>query len=195
MFFQFPSAYIWHRTLPNHEEIKARVLPKIISEAEQNQSESAYKWSDDCPSTVVTSYRNKDRIFEVFQLEDLQHIALESLGEFIRSGELRNAVFADNYTLKAFWWNRYCEGSIAPPHVHSCGISGVYFLEQTGESPLHFMDVNPHATDSERPSLTFSPQVGEGSVLLFPGTLTHWVAPASGPRTTVSFNLHPELTS
>ena len=190
MFFQFPSAYIWHRTLPNHEEIKARVLPKIIEEAERNESNPDYKWSPASSSTVVTNYEWRGSS-SVFTEADIHHITLESVALFAQSGDLRNANFPNAYTIKAFWWNRYRDGSTAPPHAHACGVSGVYFLEQTGECPLEFMDINAHSPDPEAPSTTFSPQVPEGSVLLFPGTLTHWVREVAGPRTTVSFNLWP----
>jgi hypothetical protein len=195
MIYQFPSAYVWSRALPGHEEIKARVLPKIIEEAEQNASNPGYKWSEKEPSQVITTYDRTERVYETFTTQDFYDIAMDSLELFLNSGDLKNAFFSPKYVLSSFWWNRYPEGSTAPPHTHSCGVSGVYFLEQKGPCPLHFMDVNVHSPDPETPSVTHSPEVTEGSVLLFPGSLMHWVEPTTGARTTVSFNFAPVAKS
>ena len=188
--YRFPGAYVWQRKLPNHEEIKARVLPKILAAAEANEDNVDFKWSLEDSSTVVTNYvQERTSPWAYFTPEDVQEIALGSAYEFAASNSIPDAEFPDGFVIRTFWWNRYLPGATAPPHVHSGCISGVYLLEQTERCPLEFFDLNMYSPDPEKPSTNYWPEVEEGTVLLFPGTLTHWVRPATAPRTTVSFNL------
>ena len=188
--FRFPGAFVWQYKLPNHGELKTRVLPKIIEEAEANSSNPDYKWSLSEPSSLVTNYGpSSSNPFEIFTAEDIRHIALGSAQAMFDSEETGWATFAPTYIIKGFWWNRYTQGSTAPPHAHSAGIAGVYLLEQAERCPLEFMDLNAHSPDHENQTTYHWPEAEEGTVLLFPGSLTHWVRPTVGPRTTVSFNL------
>jgi hypothetical protein len=194
--YQFPGPYVWKRKFPGHEELKARVLPKILAAAEANAGNLSFRWDNKGDSTILTNYFTESvNPWGYFEKGDIVAIALESAREFEKSSELPGASFPKDYAIKGFWWNRYVEGSLAPPHVHSPGISGVYILEQTGRCPLEFMHVNHYAADSEEPNVYYTPDAEEGDILLFPGTLPHWVRPAQSPRTTVSFNLRGQLTN
>jgi len=190
--FQFPAAYVWQRELPNHSEIKARVLPKIIATADKNEDSPDFKWKIDAHSSVITNFA-AERLnpWEYFTYDDVTEIAFRSAELFKKSNAVPNNNFPNSFELKAFWWNRYKPGSTAPPHIHSGCISGIYLLEQTGECPLEFFASNPYSPDPEDSSTYFRPKVEEGFVLLFPGTLTHWVNPSPSLRTTISFNLAP----
>lgn len=190
--FNFPGAYVWARKLPNHAEIKSRALPKIIATAEKNEKNPDFKWRIDTHSSVITNFA-PERLnpWEYFTPEDVTEIAFVSAQIFKESNSVPNIKFPDSFTLKAFWWNRYKPGSTAPPHIHSGCISGVYLLEQTGECPLEFFANDIFSPDPEDSGTSFRPKAEEGTILLFPGTLTHWVNPTASARTTISFNLAP----
>jgi len=190
--FQFPGAYVWQRKLPNHDEIKSRVLPKIIAAADKNGENPDFKWKVDTHSSVITNFA-QERLnpWEYFTPEDVTEIAFGSADLFKESNAVPNSKFPDSFRCRAFWWNRYNPGSTAPPHIYSGCISGVYLLEQTGECPLEFFAGNPYSPDPDDSGNYFQPKVEEGTILLFPGTLTHWVNPSPFLRTTVSFNLGP----
>ena len=188
--FQFPGAYVWERKLPNHQEIKSRVLPKIIAAANKNEDNPDFKWKVDTHSSVVTNFALERLIpWEYFTQDDVVEIAIRSAEIFKENNPIPNNKFPDSFKLKAFWWNRYKPGSTAPPHIHSGGISGVYLLEQIGNCPLEFFASNPYSPDPEESGTYFEPKAEEGTILLFPGTLTHWVNPSPFLRTTISFNL------
>lgn len=186
--FRFPGAYVWECTLPNHEDIKARILPKIIEEAEEHVEDEDYKWSPEVSTSVITNFGGgRFDPLRLFTKEDIASIALKPTRELMDQAGI--GTFAKDYDLRAFWWNRYGKGSTAPPHVHAAGISGVYLLEQTERCPLEFQTLNPYTPNPDHPAVNYRPEAEEGTVLLFPGSLLHWVYPTVGPRTTVSFNL------
>ena len=109
--FQFPGAYVWERKLPNHEEIKSRVLPKIIAAADKNEDNPDFKWKVNTHSSVVTNF-SSERLnpWEYFTYDDVVEITFRSAELFRESNAVPNSKFPDEFKLKAFGSNRYKPG-------------------------------------------------------------------------------------
>ena len=102
--------------------------------------------------------------------------------------------------MTGMWGNYLRPGQTHPPHTHSNNIlSGVYYIEtEKGSSPIQFFDPRPiahHMKPVIKPNwqnasmLQFDAE--EGSGLIFPAWLQHWVPPTQTDRVSVSWNILP----
>ena len=104
----------------------------------------------------------------------------------------------DKLEMTGMWGNYLRPGQTHPPHTHSNNIlSGVYYIEtKKGSSPIQFFDPRPvahHMKPVNRPNwqngsmLQFDSEEGTG--LIFPSWLQHWVPPTQTDRVSVSWNI------
>ena len=104
----------------------------------------------------------------------------------------------DKLEMTGMWGNYLRPGQTHPPHTHSNNIlSGVYYIEtEKGSSPIQFFDPRPvahHMKPVNRPNwqnagmLQFDSEEGTG--LIFPSWLQHWVPPTQTDRVSVSWNI------
>ena len=104
----------------------------------------------------------------------------------------------DKLEMTGMWGNYLRPGQTHPPHTHSNNIlSGVYYIEtEKGSSPIQFFDPRPvahHMKPVNRPNwqngsmLQFDSEQGTG--LIFPSWLQHWVPPTQTDRVSVSWNI------
>jgi hypothetical protein len=188
--YRFPGAFVFRCRNPHHDALKAELLPKIIKKAEEVKDDPQWEWYEDSRSSMRTSYiLETQNPWNIFSVENIQQIALDSTTQLLESGQNFGSV-PDTFSVKGIWWNRYPAGSSAPPHTHSGALSGVYILEQNEPCPLSFYHSNPFGLNHDGGvGEEFRSNAEEGDVLLFPPTLLHWVRPTLDWRTTISFNL------
>jgi len=102
--------------------------------------------------------------------------------------------------MTGMWGNFLKSGQTHPPHTHSNNVlSGVYYIEsKKGASPIQFFDPRPaahHMKPLNRPNWENAGMVQfdaeEGSGLIFPSWLQHWVPPTLTDRVSVSWNILP----
>jgi len=104
----------------------------------------------------------------------------------------------DKLEMTGMWGNYLQPGQTHPPHTHSNNIlSGVYYIEtEKGPSPIQFFDPRPvahHMKPVNTPNwqnaamLQFDAEQGTG--LIFPSWLQHWVPPTKTDRISVSWNI------
>jgi len=109
----------------------------------------------------------------------------------------------DKLEMTGMWGNWLKDGQSHPPHTHSNNVlSGVYYIESQKESsPIQFFDPRPiahHMKPVNTPNwqnagmLQFDAE--EGSGLIFPSWLQHWVPPTKTDRISVSWNILPRGT-
>jgi len=113
-------------------------------------------------------------------------------------------IIARKVKLLDLWMNTQLSGEINPPHVHSCDVSFVYYLnvpssliqehkEYIGTSPgpgaITFQYGEPSNGGWARIAHSFIPEVGQ--LFIFPAQLQHFVQPfySGGERISVSGNM------
>jgi hypothetical protein len=192
-FYQFPSPFVFHTKVKGHDQIKSTTLHKIIAISDTKLDDPLYKWSPSFSSEMITNYNFKDYSFLtediirnviVHPLEELKSYLLDNHLDVYHSRVI-NDLFNDNSEpqLAHMWWNVYKKADYCPVHDHSGCLSGVYILHQDELSPLHFNHTN------ELGATSYCPSVSEGSVVLFPSSLAHFLCPVQTHRITISFNL------
>ena len=104
----------------------------------------------------------------------------------------------DNIEITNMWSNHMYSGDAHPPHTHSNNfLSGVYYLQSSADSsPIHFFD--PRAQSSilvprrekvnRYNSNMLSFIASQGTGLIFPSWLQHWVPPTQCKRGRISLS-------
>jgi hypothetical protein len=170
--------------LPNHSQIKERYLPPIKKFYNQHRDDKKYNWSAASVSNMKTSFRIDNNAF--FDADFCNQVIYSSLDEFMKIHP-----FYSNKNIKSrvqdIWWNCYNHGDCVDFHSHGLptSISGLYILESSEKNPTTFVSSNGFY-DNE---LHRTDYAVEGSILLFPSSLRHYVPMVQNERTTVSFNI------
>ena len=103
----------------------------------------------------------------------------------------------DKIEITNMWANKMQSGDVHPPHTHSNNfLSGVYYLKSNNTAPIQFFDPRPSASvlqPRNTPNQYNSSMVKfdsiEGSGLIFPSWLQHWVPSPQEQRISVSWNI------
>ena len=103
----------------------------------------------------------------------------------------------DKIEITNMWANKMQNGDVHPPHTHSNNfLSGVYYLKSNNTAPIQFFDPRPSASvlqPRNTPNQYNSSMVRfdsiEGSGLIFPSWLQHWVPSPQEQRISVSWNI------
>jgi len=120
-------------------------------------------------------------------LDDFMQIIEEELSSFV-------SVHQQSFMLQNVWAQRYKTENFMRVHTHgSIGFSAVLFAEfdvEEHSATTFFGPVKNPLTDIDQ---TYTPAVTEGTLILFPKYLLHYVSPntSTKDRTIFSFNLEP----
>ena len=102
----------------------------------------------------------------------------------------------DKLEFTGMWANKLEKGDVHPPHTHSNNLlSGVYYLQ--GGSQIHFFDPRPQAwvlqPNTTGDNFHNTGMVGfnadNGTGLIFPSWLQHWVTKTDKTRISISWNI------
>ena len=100
--------------------------------------------------------------------------------------------------ITGMWGNKMKQGENHPPHTHSNNfLSGVDYLRTTkASSPIQFFDPKQQRTVLQpkgKPNWNTGSMIQfdafEGTGLIFPAWLMHWVPPTQSERTSISWNV------
>jgi len=192
-----PGAYIYHGAALNHATHKEMLLPKILSEYEQNKDNEDYLWIPEAQSKVKTNFSNADS--NLLTQDQYHDIVWNAVNEFIdiiydkNSPVIPSPDRPKDSNILGLWWNVYHQGDYVESHSHrSEGVSGVYFLELTETNSTTFVYDNHYTLSHKISSWTTkytANYVKEGDVLLFPSTLNHYVNPVVNRKVSISFNI------
>jgi hypothetical protein len=177
----FPAPFIFFYEVPNHEEIKARILEKI------QDGESLKRSSNlESNSNVNTSYWDEDLTRWLGSSDFLKDIVWEPLDALLETEAVPKTPKVS--TLRDIWVNQFEAGSWHGTHIHSTSdFSGIYVVSLEGENPTSF--ISPGDGSSLFFSVKETKEVKEGTVMLFPSRLLHQVNPAQGPRISIAYNV------
>jgi hypothetical protein len=188
-FFFFPSPYVYHYTVPNHEELKQHFKPKLEKFYVDHRLDSQFRWTtDNTAPKMVTNYKFAQSHVAWYTKEHVNAIVWTPLNLLLNElGVPSNS----KCRISEFWWNVYQKGDSAPFHNHgSDGISGIYLLELNEPNKTVFAHHNSAMVTRGHNAMTYyTKHVKEGTVMLFPSQLDHYVESADAQRMTISFNV------
>ena len=191
MLYNFPSQFIYWEELPEHTDLRDELLEFINNDNAWNGDMYRERASQYWGSTLTTSY---------FRTQPLEFVTQEMYDQIVwcpfqrMYEEMETLPRAEQNYLAEFWYNQYNIGEHQEVHNHIKGnnatISGIYILESEAPSPLTFFNPNhPIAYQSGTTHSFDTKDLMEGTVILFPSCLLHYVKPAQSKRTTISFNI------
>ena len=195
MLFEFPSPILYWEELPEHNSIKEELFEDIMFDSEGNGESYRRKLGWNCD---VTSSYFRDNPLEFITQDHFDTIVWRPLNRFLEEVPERQRLFIPQLELIQFWYNTYEAGQYQEVHDHNGQnsiFSGIYILDMSAdqENTTSFVHSAPRWCGSGGTYGHATKEIGEGTVMLFPSDLQHYVNPAKGNRTTISFNIGAKL--
>ena len=186
MFQKFPSKFIFWTEIENHDLFKQKYLTKIKSECELNR-ESYIVPNWDCEVYSSINHLNSFLYDEEF----LNEIVWKPMDKMLQEAEF--SAYPKSSQVSHIWFNVYEKGFFQETHVHTgenSSFSGIYIIELNEPNTTAFVvnDQIPYLSGKIRTN-----NIKEGSVIIFPSSLDHYVNPCKENRTTISFNISSEF--
>lgn len=197
----FPGPFVFHTPISNHEEIKKRFLPQIDGLIkEKSELFGSDNWKCDCKTSFFSkensnSFLNDTELLKSIVWDPLDQMLSESItiNGGLNTQQIRYQ--PSKSSLIHLWFNQYQKGQFQEPHDHAEGVfknerstfSGIYLLELNETNTTTFMAKvgNPHYSFQ-----FFTDHLTEGTVIIFPSSLTHYVNPVKTRKTSISFNIY-----
>ena len=185
MLIQCKSPFLFYCNIPNHSKIKEQYYPLILE---------SFKKIDDIPPTgwncnVKTTFNH-----HVPFLKDqclLDNIVWDPMDQMLKEVDLTS--YPTGSRVNEIWANLYEKTNFQEVHNHInvrslVHFSGIYIIDQKGKNQTSFVhhDVGYLDTIINTKNLD---DIREGTVMIFPSHLLHYVNPVDEPRCTISFNI------
>lgn len=185
MHYQFPGPFIFYKEIDNHQEIKKKYLPIILEDIKLNKHKYKRKdWNCD----VYTSLGHKiDFLFDDMITDN---VIWKPFDECISNVHLTKTPYESK--ICDLWYNYYTEGFFQECHVHEfSSFSGIYILSLDEVNTTSFYNKSQHYSSGTYTTKSMK----EGTVIIFPSDLVHYVNPVKKDRTTISFNIQTTFTN
>jgi hypothetical protein len=180
MFHIFPGPFVFSTEVKNHKNIKDEYLPKILRDLEDNKSKYMV------PNWNCKVYSTYDNIIDIHFDEDFtEEVIWNPLDECFENIEFLNS--PKDSIITQFWYNYYEDGFFQEVHTHgTSSFSGIYILSLEEKNTTIFKNVNQPIYFN---SIYKTEHLKEGTVIIFPSSLNHYVNPVKGNKITISFNI------
>ena len=206
-FISIISQFLYYRTIPEHEDIKKKLMPKILEQEEK------FKNNKQKLQNAYTSYFNdKDWREHNSFLGDpsvVNPIILQTIDEVINhmiSNNILPIPPYKEYFISNAWYTRYNTGGNFDYHSHGhsqyvrdrqvayTAFSIIYILsDQNDANSTIFMNHDRNYLSIDDVAVidtTDYSDIKEGTVIIFPSNFYHKVKPIKIPnRITVSYNI------
>jgi len=199
MFHIFPTKFVYWEKIKNHIEIKEKYSKIIDQDLDKNVEiyKDNFRWDCRCNS----SFFQKTNGLDLFQTDFLNSVIWGPMDNMLKDlGVSINLPSPKNSNVTKIWYNKYEVGDWQEIHDHKTNshtvtYSGIYILELNEMNPTSFVDTNKIESWNmdENISSFYTKDIVEGSVILFPSELMHYVNPCKNSRTTISFNIFSEF--
>lgn len=187
----FYNEFVFSTQVKNHKAIKETLLPLIVENLENTKNKQLGNWFCDVNTEFFDAGQSVTKYLNLITSEI--YPALDLLFQ-----ELPNLQRPKTSTVSHIWYNHYATGGTQEVHTHTKSkghppaLSGVYLLELTEPNPLVFFSPaaasNPFVKEALKTEFA-----KEGTLLLFPSSMPHYVLPCTSKRTTVAFNIRCEF--
>lgn len=184
MFFVFPDIFVyWTELDPEvHSQLKAQLLPRINELEEEYRSNNVVRAWDSKLSTSMG--HSLDFLTTEFVLNS---VVWEPMQAMLSEDNSNIYMPPTSSTLEGIWFNVNNPGEFQEVHMHCpASYSGIYLLDCDEPNPTSF-----YVPLGRRESkTTFTTEfMKEGTVILFPSDMLHYVKPCVKRRVTIAFNL------
>lgn len=201
-FISIISQFLYYRTLPEHEEIKKQLMPKILEQEEK------FKNNNIGIENAYTSYSiDKDWCENNSLLTEpsvVKPVVLQTIGEVVnhmKNNDLYPIPPYKEYFISNAWYTRYNTGGSFEYHQHGHSqsiFSIIYILndQNVGNSTIFMNHDKNYLSMSEDIGIDTADysDIKEGTVIIFPSNFYHKVKPIKIPnRITVSYNIYGVL--
>jgi len=180
----FKPPFIFWTEIPNHKQIKEKYLPQIKKSFEENkESMVVSRWNcEDSYSSidVSTPFLRENEFVDSVIWDPLDQMLSEvDICQYPIESDLSN-----------IWFNYYVKSGYQEVHIHDGAnfpsFSGIYLMDVNEPNTTGFIVMDQiHYLNST----ILTKDIKEGSVVLFPSNLPHYVNPVKDNRYTVSFNI------
>jgi hypothetical protein len=203
-FISIISQFLYYRTIPEHEEIKKQLMPKILEKEEKSENTKNIQ-------NAYTSYSNEWNEHNNFMVEPsvLKPVVLQTIDEVISHIKTNNMLPIPpykEYFVSNFWYTRYNTGGSFDYHDHGhvqtilngqvahTAFSIIYILndQNVGNSTIFENRDRKYLSifDGIKIDTMDLYDIKEGTVLIFPSNFLHKVKPIKIPnRITISYNI------
>lgn len=182
MIHNFEAPFVAWYSIPNHQEIKQQLLPKI-------QSENDYIIA---PGNAKTNFLNQS--LKHFTADILNLIIWQPYDRLLEEKHL--SPIPKESSLKDIWWNVYSPGDYALTHKHiNSDFSGIYILHSEEDNPTVFYNDTPSCYYPYGQDPYTTEHITEGHTILFPSFLQHSVSPCKNDRVIISFNIQTDYVA
>jgi len=201
-FISIISQFLYYRTIPEHEEIKKQLMPKILEQEEKFKNnnigiENAYtNYSNEGKWCEHSSFLGDPSVFKPIVLQTVVEVINHMKSNNILPIPPYKGYFIDNC-----WYTRYKTGGSFEYHQHGLSqsiFSIIYILndQNVGNSTIFMNHDRNHLSMSEDIGIDTADysDIKEGTVIIFPSNFYHKVKPIKIPnRITVSYNIYGVL--
>lgn len=184
----FPGPFLYIEEIENHFEIKQ----KIVSFIENDISKNDWTYSKQ-GTKVKTSYfsgkSNKEFLEFTNTIGVIDDVVWSPLDKCFSKLPFITDCHPQSSKISDLWYNYFEEGGSHKPHTHSDSfISGIYILHLEEKNSTVFFG----SGQNNSPFYNFVHQtdyVREGTIILFPSDMWHYVDNIHSKRITISFNI------
>ena len=197
MFYIFSTNFGYWEKINDHERLKQKYFKIIQDDLNKNKKkfENDLKWNCECK----TSFFNEKSGLELFEDDFLNSVIWNPMDNMLNElQKIMNFPVPKSSNIFKIWYNTYEVGEWQEVHDHktkstSICYSGIYILELNEPNTTSFIDNRRidcwNMDESISCFYTSDVNITEGSVILFPSELLHYVNPCKNNRTTISFNI------
>ena len=193
--YKFPSKFVYWEKIKNHSEVKKNILPSILEHSEKlnnslDENGKRYCEKFKCKTNYFTNDTFLINLFKKYEYEDT--IIWNVIDNLLTREDLKLSRLPKSSNISQIWYNIYSPGGYHNVHIHNgyvCGFSGIYILDLHENNPTKFYNSGNLFFDN-----TFTTdELDEGTVIIFPNNLEHYVEPCLKNRITISFNIFSKL--
>ena len=206
-FISIISQFLYYRTIPEHEEIKKQLMPKILEQEEK------FKNNNTNLQNAYTNFSSEGKCHEhsSFLVEPsvLKPIVLQTIDEVISHIKTNNILPIPpykEYLISGCWYTRYNTGGSFEYHNHGhaqfvnngrvayTAFSIIYILSDENEANSTVFTTHDRnylsISDSIQIDTMDLHDIKEGTVIVFPANFDHKVKPVKIPnRIVLSYNV------
>jgi hypothetical protein len=186
MLIQCKSPFLFYCNISNHSEIKKHYYPLVL--------DSFKKIGDDPPSdwncSVKTTFSHQMPFLKDQHLLDT--IVWDPMDQMLKEVDL--ASYPTESCIDEIWANLYEKTNFQEVHNHInprslIHFSGIYIIHQKGKNQTSFVHHDSVGYLNTTINTKDLDDIGEGTVMIFPSHLLHYVNPVDKRRCTISFNI------
>ena len=206
-FISIISQFLYYRTIPEHEEIKKQLMPKILEQEEEFKNnniglENAYTNF----SSEIKWHENNSFLVEPSVIKPIVLQTIDEVISHIKTNNILPIPPYKEYLISGCWYTRYNTGGSFEYHNHGhaqfvnngrvayTAFSIIYILSDENEANSTVFTTHDRnylsISDSIQIDTMDLHDIKEGTVIVFPANFDHKVKPVKIPnRIVLSYNV------